>query len=89
MPISRKPRHAAVRIDKAERFERLAEKRVTQVLRKLRLIGNLGNRHNYSYTEVHVKQIFDVLEAELRQTRARFRNESPSSDQQFSFKKQQ
>lgn len=78
-----------LRIDKAERFERLAEKRVTQVLRKMKLVGNLANRHNYSYTEDHVKQIFEALETELRQTRARFRNESSSSDQKFSFKKQQ
>ncbi len=75
-------------IDKAARFQRLAEKRVTQVLHKLKLVGNLANRHNYSYTEDHVKQIFEVLETELRQTRAGFRNESPSSNQQFSFKKQ-
>lgn len=90
MPSARKsPPSRPARIDKAERFERLAEKRVTQVLRKMRLVGNLANRHNYAYTEDHVKQIFEVLDSELRQTRARFRNESSSSNQQFLFKKQQ
>jgi hypothetical protein len=88
MPSARKsPVKRSLRIDKAERFERLAEKRVTQALRQMKLVGNLANRHNYTYTEDHVRQIFEVLETELRQTRAKFRNESPSSVQTFSFKK--
>ena len=37
--------------DKGSRFERLAERRVTEVLRKMRLIGNLSNKRNYTYTD--------------------------------------
>jgi hypothetical protein len=73
--------------DKANRFERLAERRVTEVLRKLRLIGNLANRRNYTYTEVHAKQIIEALEAELRQVKARFRQETGTPEQGFSFRK--
>ena len=51
--------------EKASRFERLAERRVTEAIKKMRLIGNLSNRHNYSYTDEHVKQILEALEADL------------------------
>lgn len=40
--------------EKATRFERLAVRRVTETIKKMRLIGNLANRHNYSYNEDHV-----------------------------------
>jgi hypothetical protein len=73
--------------DKEARFQRLAERRVTEAIRKLRLIGNLSNRHNYAYTEEHVKQILDALEAELKQVRSRFRQETSAQIPAFSFKK--
>jgi hypothetical protein len=73
--------------DKASRFERLAERRVTEVLRKMRLIGNLANRRNYTYTEDHVKQILDALEAELREVKSRFRQETAAQEHGFSFRK--
>ena len=73
--------------DKAARFQRLAERRVTETIRKMRLVGNLANRHNYAYTDEHVKQILDALESELRQVRSRFRQEYSSQTPGFSFKK--
>ncbi len=73
--------------EKANRFERLAERRVTETIKKLRLVGNLSNRHNYSYTEEHVKQIVDALESELRQVKARFRQETGVQAQAFSFRR--
>jgi hypothetical protein len=73
--------------DKASRFERLAQRRVTEVLRKMRLIGNLANKRNYTYTEDHAKQIIDALESELRQVKARFRQETAANEQIFAFRK--
>lgn len=73
--------------EKSSRFERLAERRVTETIKKMRLIGNLANRHNYAYTEEHVKQILDALEGELRQVKARFRQEVSAQEKAFSFKK--
>lgn len=74
--------------DKASRFERLAERRVTETIKKMRLIGNLANRHNYSYSEEHAKQIIDALDAELRQVKTRFRQETSQPTNGFSFRKQ-
>jgi hypothetical protein len=72
---------------KADRFGRLAERRVTEALRKLRLIGNLANRHNYAYSDEQVKQVLEALESELRHVKARFRQETSVQSQGFSFRK--
>ena len=72
---------------KADRFERLAERRVTETIKKMRLVGNLANRHNYCYTEEHAKQILDAIEAELRQLKSRFRQETAPQSNGFSFRK--
>jgi hypothetical protein len=61
--------------EKMGNFERLAERRVNDAIKKLRLIGNLANRRNYEYTDKHAKKIVDVLEAELRILKAKFREE--------------
>ena len=73
--------------DKTLRFERLAERRVTEAVKKMRLIANLANKRNYTYTEVHVKQILEALEDEIRQVKAKFRQEISSQAQGFSFRK--
>lgn len=72
--------------EKLIKFERLAEKRVTDAVKKMRLLGNLANRHNYEYSDEHVKQILDALEAELRLLRSRFKEESSPENYTFSFK---
>lgn len=74
-------------IDRASRFERLAERRVTEVVKKMRLVGNLANKRNYMYTEEHVRQILEALEAEMRQVKAKFRQETSTQAQGFSFRK--
>lgn len=73
--------------EKQEKFEKLAEKRVTDAIKKLRLIGNLSNKNNYEYTEEHSKQIIDTLESEMKILKAKFKDESGNSESTFSFKK--
>ena len=74
--------------DKLARFERLAQRRVTEALKSLRLIGNLANRHNYSYSEEHVRQIFDALDSELRRLKMRFKDQNIKGNQAFNFHKE-
>jgi hypothetical protein len=71
---------------KRDRFERLAERRVTNALKQIRLIGNLANRGNYDYTDEHVRQLLDALEAEMRHLRKRFQQQG-ASGRTFSFRK--
>ena len=53
-------------------FIRIAERRVGNTLNLIRLIGNLSNTTNYSYTERDVDKIFNTIEAELADCRKRF-----------------
>lgn len=75
------------RESKHQRFQRLAEKRVTEALRRLRLVGNLANRANYEYSDDQVRQITDALDADLRQLKSRFRHDGAVAGNTFSFKK--
>jgi hypothetical protein len=73
--------------DKTLRFERLAERRVTEAVKKMRLIANLANKRNYTYTDLHAKQILEALEEEVRQVKAKFRQETSTQASGFSFRK--
>lgn len=57
---------------KRERFERLATYRTNELLRKLKILGNCGNRSAYDYTEEDVNKIFTEIERQLKDTRVKF-----------------
>ena len=57
---------------KSDRFKRVAERRTKSVLRDLRVLGNCGNRGNYSYTPEQVRKIFSEVEQALRETKGKF-----------------
>ena len=46
---------------KADAFRRLANKRMTVALDKIRLVGNLSSRGNYEYTDEQVAKIEATL----------------------------
>lgn len=71
---------------KALTFRRLAEKRVTNMIKQIRLIGNLANKKNYSYTENEVKQMFAAIEAELVLARKKFEHYKSKDFGEFKFK---
>lgn len=70
-----------------DRFVRVAEKRVNSAIKTIRLIGNLSNRTNYSYTEKDVEAIFSALTKELKMCQERFKNSLPKQNNNFSLKK--
>ena len=72
--------------ERLKKFEIIAERRVTEAIKKLKLVGNLANKRNYSYTEKHVKQIISTLESEMKELRNKFQNNSPGGQIQFKFK---
>ena len=57
---------------KEDRFRRLAEQRVNAILDKMRLLGQLSNRRNYTYTSGQTEAIFLAISRELRATKAKF-----------------
>ena len=72
--------------ERIEKFEIIAERRVTEAIKRLRLIGNLANKRNYSYTEKHVKQIISTLESEMKDLKNKFQNDSSGGHVEFKFK---
>lgn len=45
----------------AERFKRLAVKRVSKAIKAMRAIATLGNKRQYEYTTEQVNKIVDAL----------------------------
>ena len=63
---------------KREAFRRLATRRTSAVLDKLRILGHCANPWQYEYSEEDIRKIFRVIDAELRTVKAKFRNSSKS-----------
>ncbi len=57
---------------KEVRFKRVAERRVRTVLRNLRILGNCGNRGNYSYSEIDIRKIFSEIDQAVKDSKAKF-----------------
>jgi len=63
---------------KREAFQRLATKRTSAVLERLRILGHCANPQLYDYTQEDVRKIFQAIEKELRVVKVRFQNSSKS-----------
>jgi|TARA_B100001971_G_C18197928_1_gene542690 hypothetical protein len=57
---------------KQERFKRLATKRTNNVLKALKVLGNLSNRSAYDYTNEEVDAIFNAVDKQMRVVRNKF-----------------
>ena len=71
-----------------ERFITLAENRVTRTIKDIRLIGNLSNRSNYSYSSEDVKKITKALDAELANMKKRFETHNEPEEVLFRLYKE-
>lgn len=65
------------------KFVDLAEKRVRRALKDLKLIGNLSNRSNYSYTNEDVKKIVRALQNAVNEVKARFERKGEEEEIEF------
>lgn len=66
------------------KFVELAEKRVSRAIKDIRLVGNLSNKSNYSYTDQDIKKIVRVLRSEIDVLKSRF--ESSTTENEMVFK---
>ncbi len=57
---------------KREAFLRLAERRTSAVLERIRVLSNCANPYAYEYTDEDVKKIFKAIEQQLRVARTKF-----------------
>ena len=58
--------------DRQKRFNRIAEKRTNEIIRRIQLLGNCSNKSSYDYSEKEVNKIFNAIGKELKQAKARF-----------------
>lgn len=68
-----------------EKFVDLAEKRVTKALKDIRLIGNLSNRSNYTYTEEDVRKIHLALKKAVEDMKGRFDRKGSEDEDVFTL----
>jgi len=66
-----------------KKFVELAQKRVTRALKDIKLIGNLSNRSNYTYTDEDARTIYKALQTALAELKNRFDRKGDDSDVQF------
>jgi ABC-type Fe3+-hydroxamate transport system substrate-binding protein len=57
-----------------QKFVELAEKRMSKAIKDIRLVGNLSNKSNYSYTPEDAKKIIKALKDEIEHLKLRFDN---------------
>lgn len=58
--------------NKRDRFKRLAVYRTNEVLKKLKVLGNCGNRSAYDYSEEEVNKIFAEIDRAVKENKAKF-----------------
>ena len=61
-----------------ERFVKIAERRVTQILQNLNSLGRCSNKRNYEYSEADVRKIFREIERKVKETRILFQGKNNS-----------
>ena len=57
---------------KSASFKRLAANRTNNLIRNIRLLGNLSNKHNYAYMDDDFRHIFNTVENELKLAKSKF-----------------
>ena len=64
--------------EKREKFKELAEKRVSNAMKNIQLIGNLSNTRAYEYDEEDIKKIFKTLREEISLAESKFKSKNKS-----------
>jgi hypothetical protein len=66
-----------------EKFVHLAEKRVSKTLKDIKLVGNLSNKSNYTYTDQDAKKIYIALRKAIDEMKARFESNGDNQEEIF------
>jgi len=69
--------------EKREKFVQIAESRTANAMRAIRVIGKLGNKSHYEYSEADVKKIVGALNKEIEALKARMGDKSGRDEVEF------
>jgi hypothetical protein len=71
---------------KADKFKRLAEKRVMNVMDKLDVLGNCHKKATYEYSDEQIDTIFGALRGKVDQVESLFKSKGkPDKGNDFSL----
>ena len=59
-------------INKRQRLEKVATKRVENIIKNLDLLSNCSNQYNYEYDKSDVDKIFKAINTKLKLAKAQF-----------------
>ena len=62
---------------KEQRFKRVAEKRVQNVLDSIRKLSQCSNKRMYEWNEAQLKSIWGAIDQEITRCKERFETEEP------------
>jgi hypothetical protein len=65
------------------KFVELAEKRVSRTIKDIKLIGNLSNKSNYSYTQEDTDKIYKALKKAVEEMKLRFESSGANVEDIF------
>lgn len=65
--------------EKRKKFKELAEKRVSNTMKNIQLIGNLSNTRVYEYDDENIKKIFKTLREELSLAESKFKSKNKNN----------
>ncbi len=68
---------------KREKFVTLAESRTVNAIRAIRVIGKLGNKSHYEYSDADVKKIISALSKEIDSLKARLTAKGRKTEVEF------
>jgi hypothetical protein len=79
------PGKSGSKAGKREKFVELAESRTRNAIRAIRIIGKLGNKNAYEYSEADVKKIALALNKEVEAMKARMSQSGSKESVDFSL----
>jgi hypothetical protein len=71
--------------EKRAKFIRVAEKRTSELIYRIRLLSRCSNTKSYEYTSVQVDEMFGSIEKELEKCKMMFEIGDPIRNLTFSF----
>ncbi len=74
-----------IKYAKKDKFKKLSENRVNQILDKIRVLSNLANKSNYEYDDKDVNKMFLAIERALKEAKNRFQSNNKKENYKFKW----
>jgi len=59
---------------KEQKFKRIASARANRILNDIRLLSNCSNRSLYTYSDIEINKIFNIIDKEIKRAKLMFEN---------------